>query len=42
MKALKSGQFHAIVTIIKSMYQTGKAFLLIVQATVNSSNKPDL
>jgi hypothetical protein len=42
MTALKSGQFHAIVTTSKSLFQTGKAFLLIVQAAVNSSNNSGL
>lgn len=38
LKTLKFGQFHAIVNTSKSLYQTGNAFLLIVQAMVNSSN----
>ena len=39
---LKASRFHVIVTTSESMYQIGKAILLIVKAAVNSSNKPDL
>ena len=39
---LKASRFHVIVTTSESMYQIGKAILLIVKAAVNSCNKPDL